>query len=143
MPLPRQFTHTICSYPVGKSHSPQWIISCLGLVSRILMRSVDRVPPIDRTTHTSSVLSTTHSSIAPSRSSSFGTPESKAGLMWRPRSHSFGPESVLDLQIGRADSLGRQDTPAGPGLESAQYGHLSRDTYGGAGEVRAQQAAGS
>ena len=96
---------------------------------RCLRCSASRMP------HTSSVLSGAHSSMGPSRSSSFGTPESQTGLMWRPRSRSFGPESVLDFHPGQAGGFGRQEMPPqGPGMESKHYKRLGRK-LSGAGEV--------
>lgn len=83
-------------------------------------------------------MSGAHSSTLPSRSSSFGTPDLKAGIMWRPRSHSFGPDSVLDLPSGQSELFGRRETPQGHDAESHQHKRLGRKSVGD-GVVRTTQ----
>ena len=72
-----------------------------------------------------------------SRSSSLEAPPDpkQGGLTWRARSHSLGPDSVLDFRSGPSGSPVRQGMPPPPGLQSAQYGRLGREQALGAGEV--------
>lgn len=90
----------------------------------------------NRSAHSPCVPSAARSSFEPSRSSSLERPpDSKTGLVWRARSQSMGPESVLDFRSGQSSSLGGRQMPPGLGLDSAQYGRLGREQPFGAGEV--------
>ena len=109
---------------------------CTGTCSGLQCQCRNVCASDSRTADSSSILLVARSSLEASRSSSLERPDAKTGLVWRARSNSFGPESILDFRSGQPASPGRHEAPPGLGLASAPYGRLGREQPAGAGEVR-------